>query len=82
MENVFLEITDAEYISDYKLLVKFNNGERRVFDFAGVIERYPVFAPLCDTNGFKAFAITDTLEWDNGSIDIAPEYVYEHGRAA
>ncbi|MBQ4408784.1 MAG: DUF2442 domain-containing protein [Bacteroidales bacterium] len=53
-----------------------------MFDFAGVIERYPVFAPLCDTNRFKAFAITDTLEWDNGSIDIAPEYVYEHGRAA
>lgn len=62
METFFLEITAAEYISDYKLLVKFNNGESRVCDFAGVIARYPVFAPLNDTSRFKAFTITDTLE--------------------
>lgn len=79
---MFLEITSAEYLSDYKLLVTFNNGEKRVFDFAGVIERYPVFAPLSDKNRFKAFYITDTLEWDNGHIDIAPEYIFEHGKAA
>ncbi len=82
METYFLEIIAAEYISDYKLLVKFNNGESRIFDFAGVIERYPVFAPLGDTRLFKDFIITDTLEWDNGRIDIAPEYVYENGIAA
>jgi hypothetical protein len=27
----------------------------------------------------KQFHISDTLEWCNGSIDIAPEYILEHG---
>ena len=25
------------------------------------------------------FKVTDTLEWENGSIDIAPETIYELG---
>lgn len=82
MEAMFLEITNAEYLSGYTLKVTFNNGECRTFDFTDVIARYPVFAPLGETNRFKAFTITDTLEWDNGRIDIAPEYIYEHGNAA
>jgi len=28
---------------------------------------------------FKKFNITDTLEWENGNIDIAPETMYEMG---
>ena len=79
---MFLEITHAEYLYGYILKVTFNNGECRICDFAGVISRYPVFAPLNDVALFKNFTITDTLEWNNGSIDIAPEYVYEHGKAA
>lgn len=79
---MFLEITHAEYLYGYKLKVTFNNGECRICDFAGVIRRYPVFAPLNNVTLFKNFTITDTLEWNNGSIDIAPEYVYEHGKAA
>ena len=53
-----------------------------MFDFTDVIARYPAFAPLVETSRFKAFTITDTLEWENGRIDIAPEYIYEHGKAA
>ena len=53
-----------------------------MFDFTDVIVRYPAFAPLGETSRFKAFTITDTLEWENGRIDIVPEYIYEHGKAA
>lgn len=79
---MFLEITQAEYLSGYTLKVTFNNGEHRTFDFSEIINRYPVFAPLTELDCFKAFTITDTLEWENGRIDIAPEYIYEHGEAA
>ena len=82
MKAMFLEIIRAEYVSGYTLKVTFNNGECRMFDFSDIIARYPVFAPLGETSRFKAFSITDTLEWDNGRIDIAPEYIYEHGKAA
>ena len=61
------------------MLVSFNNGESRLFDFATIIDRYPVFAPLKDKNTLKQFHISDTLEWCNGTIDIAPEYILEQG---
>lgn len=82
MDTTFLEITSAEYLSGYVLKVKFNNGECRTCDFASVIERYPIFAPLSDMSLFKSFIITDTLEWNNGAIDIAPEYVYDNSKVA
>lgn len=78
---MFLEVIDAQYISEYKLFLSFNNGEKRVFDFASVISRYPVFRCLKDLNLFKSFIITDTVEWKNGAIDIAPEYLLENGVA-
>ena len=77
---MFLEITEAKYLNDFRMLVSFNNGESRLFDFATIIDRYPVFAPLKDKNTLKQFHISDTLEWSNGTIDIAPEYIFEHGK--
>ncbi len=61
------------------MLVYFNNGESRLFDFATIVDRYPVFAPLKVKDTLKQFHISDTLEWFNGTIDIAPEYIFEHG---
>ena len=48
-------------------------------DFEPLTRQYPVFRPLQDLRLFQDFVVTDTLEWDNGKIDIAPEYIYEHG---
>lgn len=76
---MFLEITKAKYLNDFRMLVSFNNGESRLFDFATIVERYPVFVPLKDRNTLKHFHISDTLEWCNGTIDIAPEYIFEYG---
>lgn len=73
------EVTKADYISDYKIKLIFNDGVSKIFDFADLVERYDVFKPLKNKDMFKAFSITDTLEWNNGCIDIAPEYLYEHG---
>ena len=79
MNNMFLEVVDAHYIDGYTMLLSFNNGQKRVFDFMPVIDRYPVFHCLSDLNLFKSFTITDTVEWKDGTIDIAPEYLYENG---
>ena len=79
---MFLEVIDAHYIDGYKMLLSFNNGEKRIFDFASVISRYPVFHCLSDLNLFKSFTLTDTLEWNDGAIDIAPEYLFENGISA
>lgn len=76
---MWIEITEANYLGGYKMSLLFNNGQKRVFDFSPLIEQYPVFRPLKNLDVFKAFTITDTLEWANGTIDIAPEYIYENG---
>ena len=74
-----LEINNAKCLEGIKMLISFNNGESRLFDFATIVDRYPVFAPLKDKDTLKQFHISDTLEWCNGTIDIAPEYILEHG---
>lgn len=76
---MFVEIINAKCLDGLKMLVSFNNGEHRLFDFATIVDSYPVYAPLKDKATLRQFHISDTLEWCNGSIDIAPEYIFEHG---
>ena len=67
---MWTEVLNATYLDSYRILVQFNNGVRKIVDF---------FQPLSNLTLFKQFKVTDTLEWDNGKIDIAPEYLYENG---
>lgn len=76
---MWLEVVKASYLEDYKIWVAFNNGIAVVCDMLPVIQKYPAFKPLKDISVFKTFKVTDTIEWINGTIDIAPEYLYEHG---
>lgn len=76
-------ISDAKYMTDYSIALTFNDGKKMVMDFSGIIQKSPVFKPLANVELFRNFHINDwTLEWANGEIDIAPEYLYEHGVAA
>ena len=78
---MFIEVIKAEYIGEYKLLLQFNNGERRIADLSNSLKG-TVFAPLKDIDYFKRFSIKfNTIEWENGA-DFAPEYLYEIGTAA
>lgn len=71
-----LEITKAEYISDYKLKLWFNNLQVRLVDLESSLSG-EVFLPLRDKAFFKDFSIPyNTIEWANGA-DFAPEYLYE-----
>ncbi len=77
-----LRITSADYLQEYKVCVYFNNGVKKIFDFLPVIEKYTVFKVLKDVELLKHFKVTDTLEWNNGELDIAPEYIYQNGISA
>lgn len=79
---MWTEVVQAEYLDGYRIKVLFNDGVHRIVDFTSLINRFPVFRSLKDINVFKRFRVTDTLEWDNGKIDIAPEYLYENGLPA
>ncbi len=76
-----LKVTAAEYVSDYKLVVTFNNKSKLVCDLLQVLQS-GVFQVLQDKTKFKMFAVNDgVVEWP-GEIDIAPEYLHKIGVAA
>ena len=63
LDTVFADIND---IADF--IVKVSTPEHAAN-----------IASLGETDRFKAFTVTDTIEWENGHIGIAPEYIYDHG---
>ena len=65
------------------LHLTFNDGCERIFDCLPLIERYKLFAPLRDKEVFNHFDLDGwTVCWLNGTIDIAPEHLYEMSEVA
>ena len=74
---MFLHVTNAKYVEDYKIEVSFNNGRKGVADLASVLQG-SVFESLKDKSKFSNFIVDEELEtivWPNGA-DLAPEYIY------
>ena len=55
----YLEVTEAKYVSGYKLLLTFSDGEIRVVDFGPFLEkaRNPDTTDFRDSKKFKSFRI-------------------------
>jgi len=65
-------------LSGYKVLLGFDNNEKRVFDYEPHIET-EVFAKLKNPVYFARATIEyGTVTWD-GDLDFAPEFLYENG---
>ena len=81
-ETVALKVSGIRPLPDHRLWVRFNTGEEKTFDFNGLLDK-PAFAPLRDERLFREVYIDyGTPVWNNGEIDIAPEYLYENGISA
>jgi len=73
---MFLHVTAVEYLTDYKLRLKFNNGSEGIVNLEKELSG-EIFEPLRDKNLFKQVFLTGrTVEWPNGA-DFAPEFLYE-----
>ena len=76
-----LKVVEAQYMNGYTLLLTFNNGDRRVCDFAPLSKK-GVCTKLQDMNYFKSFRLDPyTVDWNN-EIGFAPEFLYEHSVSA
>jgi hypothetical protein len=73
-------VIQAEYVGDYTVKLRFNDGSVKIVDLASYTTRGGVFSLLRDKEYFKKFFIDlNTLCWPNGA-DIAPERLYEIGK--
>ena len=80
-ENFILTVDNAEYVSGHILLIRFNNGEERTFDFSPLLSK-GICRKLADLDYFKKFSIDAfTIDWNN-EIGFAPEYLYKNGKSA
>ena len=68
-------VKDVKYLSEYKLLLTFEDDSLRQVDLAPHLDG-EVFEPLKDTTYFQRFFVeAGTVSWPNGA-DIAPETLY------
>lgn len=73
-------INSAKYLGDYRLSLSFSNGDEKVFDAKDYICTHPIFGVLKDKKLFSEFNLDGwTVSWQDGKLDIAPEYLYEMG---
>jgi hypothetical protein len=75
MECVY--ISEAHYVKDFKIFLKFNTGESGEADLKDIIYKYEIAEPLRDPTCFSKFYLDSwpTLAWDCG-FDLAPESLY------
>lgn len=72
-----LEVIAAEYVEDYKIFLKFNDGFEAVVDLKDTIfhDKRKIFLPLRDKDYFKDFSLKlNTICWKN-EADFAPEFL-------
>lgn len=72
------DVISAVYKEDYKIEIKFDNGEKGVMDFSKYLNRGGVFKSFKDITFFRNFEVNTELgilTWQN-EIDIAPETLY------
>ena len=78
MSNPEWVVHAVEIRSNYILRLWFEDGSVKDFDCKDIFSEKP-FEPLQDISFFsKAHVFADTVAWSD-EIDIAPEYLYEHG---
>ncbi len=70
------DILEVKALEDYKIYLKFSNGEEKIYSMKETIEKIEYFNKLKDKEYFKKVKPRgDTVEWENGE-DVAPENLY------
>jgi len=73
------DVIDVEYVENYKLKIKFENGYSGIVDLSEYPKKGGVFSKFKDISFFKDYSLSKdigTIVWGD-EIDIAPETLYE-----
>jgi hypothetical protein len=75
MSDQYQGVQAVAPLADYRLLLTFDNGERRQFDVKPYLVQ-GIFAALKDPAVFNSVRVSfDTIQWNNGA-DLCPEVLY------
>ena len=81
MPNPEWTVNALKFRGGYILRLWFEDGSVKDFDCTELLDER-VYSPLLNMSFFQqARALYGTVRW-NEDIDIAPEYLYEHGKTA
>ena len=70
-------IIDVKPLDGYKLLLTFDNREKRVFDLSPYLNEGR-FSELKDINVFNSVKVKfDSIEWEN-QLDLDPELLFKN----
>lgn len=76
---MYLAVTGVKPLSNYQLVLKFENGEERIFDMKPYLDK-GIYKELKDESIFKTVRVSfDSVEWCN-QADIDPEFLYEKSK--
>ena len=60
---MYLAVIDVEPLNDYKLLLTFENGEKRIFDVSPYLDK-GIFQELKNEEKFRTVHVSfDSIEW-------------------
>lgn len=77
------DVKGVQILGGTRLLLTFDNGERREVDIAAIVRPAGVFSALHDPAFFGAVRVNPeigTIVWPNGA-DLCPDVLYEQGHA-
>ena len=73
---MYLSVVNVKPLEEYKLFLKFENDEKRIFDVKPFLE-IGKYTELKNINLFNSVKISfDSIEWAN-NIDFDPEFLYK-----
>jgi hypothetical protein len=77
---MYMGIKNVRAADGHRLLLEFDNGERREFDVTPLLATGR-FRELAPQEAFERVRVAfDTVEWECG-LDLDPEYLYERSVA-
>ena len=76
---MFPRVSAANPLNDYRIEIKFDNGEVKIFDVSPYLQT-GIFKELREKKYFDSIFVEDgTVRWRNGQ-DFCPDTLYSEGK--
>jgi hypothetical protein len=78
---MYLAVTSVKALENYRLLLTFENDEKRVFDVSPFLDK-GMYSELKDPKLFQTIHVSfDSIQWAN-QLDFDPEFLYKASAVA